>query len=32
MFRSLYDIGSYESVYAKNLAALEREWRTELQR
>jgi hypothetical protein len=31
MFRSLYDNHSYQSVYAKNLAALEREWRTELQ-
>ena len=31
MFRSLYDIGNYESVYGKNLAALESEWRTELQ-
>jgi hypothetical protein len=31
MFRSLYDIGNYESVYGKNLAALEREWRSKLQ-
>jgi hypothetical protein len=32
MFRDLYESGSYESVYEKNLTALEIEWRSELQR
>lgn len=31
MFRNLYEVGSYELVYGKNLTALEREWRIELQ-
>ena len=32
MFRNLYEVESYDSVYGKNLAALEIEWRVELQR
>ena len=31
MFRNLYEVGSYDLVYGKNLTALEREWRIELQ-
>ena len=31
MFRNLYETGSYETVYAKSLSALEEEWRNEVQ-
>jgi hypothetical protein len=31
LFRNLYEVGSYDLVYGKNLTALEREWRIELQ-
>lgn len=32
MFRKLYEVGSYDLVYGKNLTDLEREWRIDLQR
>ncbi|HKR60104.1 MAG TPA: hypothetical protein VJS64_10235 [Pyrinomonadaceae bacterium] len=32
MLRNLYEVGSYDLVYSKDLAALEREWRIDLQR
>ena len=32
MFRNLYEVGSYDSVYGKNLTALETEWRIDLRR
>jgi hypothetical protein len=31
MFRHAYEVGSYDSVYGKSLATLEKEWRVELQ-
>ena len=31
-FRKLYEVGSYDLVYGKNLTDLEREWRVDLQR
>jgi hypothetical protein len=32
MFRNLYEVGSYDLVYGKNLSALETEWRIDLRR